>query len=81
MKGITFDLQIRVALIIGVIGFIMAIVTQNSIVLNLACVFYGMMFVTNPVVPDIMLKYKNSQRMVRLFGVIIVALAILIKFN
>ncbi len=81
MKGITFDLQIRVALLIAIIGFTAAIITSNGLVLNLTGVFYGMMFAINPVVPDIMLKYKNSQRLIRLFGFIIAGISMLVQFR
>ncbi len=81
MKDITFDLQIRLGLIIALLGFILAIILQNAIAINIGGVFYGMIFVLNPIAPDNFIRYKNTSRIVRLIGIVIVILSLIIKIN
>ncbi len=81
MKNVTFDLQVRLGLIIAFLGFAIAMIMQDTIAVNIGGVFYGMLFVINPIAPDSLMVYKNISRIVRLLGVVIVVLSVLVKIN
>ncbi len=81
MKDVTFDLQARVGLSILFMGFILAAMLNNSVLFIVGGVFYGMLFLLNPVVPQDLLMVKNADKIIRLSGIIIIALSLITLFN
>ncbi|MCD7881966.1 MAG: hypothetical protein LUG47_09970 [Clostridiales bacterium] len=81
MKTVTSRTQLIIAFAIMVIGHFTAHLLQNGACINSAYVIIGLLFLVNPVYPDInhMVEPQKGRIGARIAGIIIVILGLVIK--
>lgn len=81
MKKITWRIQLIIGLLIMGIGHLTAHLIQNGICINVAYIIIGLLFIINPVYPNInhMVEPKQGILGARIGGALIIVLGFIIK--
>lgn len=84
IKNLTFEKQIVLGLIVGLILFICSTIFSNGIFCNIAWIVYGLLFILNPVYPT-QLGYSNGEqkakRIIRIAGGLAVIIGLITRFG
>ncbi len=71
---ISFNLQLMIAAVISVSGFIISQISGNGLYYNLAWIVSGLMFTLNPLYPEnlVSMDRKKAEKGIRIASVIII---------
>lgn len=79
MKKLTFNVQLVIAIILILIGNILGMYFHNGILINIAWIIDGIIYIINPAYPE---KYeeesKKAKLALRIFGVVCILIGIFI---
>lgn len=81
MKSFPFDKQMIVGLCTGLVLFLLGTQTGWNACYNLAWVFFGALFVVNPVYPERFQNRPRAKEEARLAGVICIAIGLVMQFG
>lgn len=81
MKKITWRLQLIIGFLIMGIGHLVAHLIQNGICINVAYIIIGLLFIINPVYPNInqTIEPRKGILYARIGGVVVIILGFIIK--
>lgn len=83
MKRLTFHVQIRLSLGIGLLCFILASVVKQGLFMNAAWIIYGLFWIINPVWPQSW-DWKDHnilRRSIRIAGVLAIIIGLITRFG
>ena len=81
MDKLTFSTQLKLGLGILAVGFVLSTVFRQGLFTNIAWGLYGVLFVIHPVFPIRVTPRKRDLLLLRLAGLLVVALACITKFG
>lgn len=79
-KIITFKRQLLLGVIIAFVSFFISFVFKISIILNIAWILYGFLWIVHPVCPE---NYNNNRgiQLSRIGGIICVLIGLIVNFG
>ena len=81
MKKITWRLQLIIVFLIMGIGHLVAHLIQNGICINVAYIIIGLLFIINPVYPNInqTIEPRKGVLGARIAGILIILLGLMVR--
>lgn len=83
MKRLTFHVQIRLSLGIGLLCYILASVVKQGLFMNAAWIFYGLFWIINPVWPQSW-DWKDHSKLklgTRIAGILAIIIGLITRFG
>ena len=81
MRKITFRTQLYIGILFVMSGFLLSTIFQNGIFSNLAHIFYGLLFVVHPAVPEHFTGNKYAIACSRATGIVIIVLGLVTRYG
>jgi len=81
MKKLTYGKQIKLGIVIIILGFILATIFKKGIFINIAWTLYGLLFLIHPVFPANYTPRKRDILLLQLAGSIIALLGLTAHFG
>lgn len=79
-KRFSFQAQLLCGVVMAIAGCTLAFAFHRSIVLNIAWILYGLMWLIHPVCPK-GFDQRRGRQLARIAGVICIAVGLIVKFG
>ena len=79
MRGLTFQRQIVLGIVLIIVGNLLAFTFHSGIFSNIMWILYGLLFILNPVYPE-QSDSKKGKKGARIAGIICIAVGLLTRF-